>query len=241
MSGPRRIVPGVYMIGGPDVTRPEDCCIYLVEASGPLVMIDAGAGSSVSDIVQNIRLLGFEPQQVDSVIVTHGHIDHAGGLWELKQELGLRVIAHELELPAIEEGLSQLTADYLYRMKYRPVKVDMVLRASEEVVEVGGQTFFCLHTPGHTPGSISVYVDIGGQRVLFGQDIHGPFSRSWGSDRRQWRDSMLRLLELEADVLCEGHFGIYSPRQEVRAYIEGSLQRFLVWPENWPQTRHLMR
>ncbi len=226
MAKVQTITEGVYMIGGPDITRPEDCCVYLVETGDGMVIVDAGAGASVGSIIDNVRELGWPSRKVSSLIATHGHIDHVGGLYELKEKLGLQVIAHELELPAIEEGLSQLTADYLYGLKYRSVKVDLVLREKEAVLEIGGQKFHCLHTPGHTPGSISVYVDKGGERILFGQDIHGPFSRSWGSDRRQWRESMLRLLELEADVLCEGHFGVYRPREEVRAYIEGYLKRF---------------
>ena len=84
----------------------------------------------------------------------------------------------------------------------------------------------CLHTPGHTRGGISVYVDIGDVRVLFGQDIHGPFNKEWGSDMNQWRNSMQTLLNLEADILCEGHFGIYQPASAVRNYIEGYLKRY---------------
>ena len=57
--------------------------------------------------------------------------------------------------------------------------------------------------PRTYPGSIAVYVDIGGQRVLFGQDIHGPFMKEWGSDLAQWKQSM-KLLALNADILCEG-------------------------------------
>ncbi|NLN88481.1 MAG: Zn-dependent hydrolase, partial [Syntrophomonadaceae bacterium] len=65
-----------------------------------------------------------------------------------------------------------------------------------------------------------------GQRVLFGQDIHGPFNEEWGSDMQQWRKSMQTLLDLEADILCEGHFGVYQPAKAVKKYIEGYLQRF---------------
>jgi len=61
--------------------------------------------------------------------------------------------------------------------------------------------------------------------VLFGQDIHGPFHPDFGSDIEAWRSSMGRLLDLDADVLCEGHFGIYSPADAVRAYINGYLER----------------
>ena len=61
---------------------------------------------------------------------------------------------------------------------------------------------------------------------MFGQDIHGPFNREWGSDIDQWRRSMERLLELEADILCEGHFGIFEPAHQVRQYIESYLRRY---------------
>ena len=85
--------------------------------------------------------------------------------------------------------------------------------------------FKVLHTPGHTPGSISVYIDTPEGRVLFGQDIHGPFSPSWDSDMVEWRRSMRKLLDLEADFLCEGHAGIYRG-EEIREYIEGYLRRY---------------
>jgi len=71
-----------------------------------------------------------------------------------------------------------------------------------------------------------VYLDRDGQRVLFGQDIHGPFNRAFGSDLSAWRKSMQALLALDADILCEGHFGVYSPKSRVRAYIEHYLEEY---------------
>jgi glyoxylase-like metal-dependent hydrolase (beta-lactamase superfamily II) len=63
-------------------------------------------------------------------------------------------------------------------------------------------------------------------KVLFGQDIHGPFYASFGSDLDAWGTSMRKLLELEADILCEGHFGIIRPASEVRAYIEDYMRDY---------------
>jgi len=63
-------------------------------------------------------------------------------------------------------------------------------------------------------------------RVLFGQDIHGPFSPEFLSDIGRWRDSMERLLSLKADILCEGHYGIFTGREKVRKYIEGYLDQY---------------
>lgn len=226
MAKARRVCNGVYIIGSSDISRPEDCCVYLVQAGEEAVMIDAGAGRSVGILIDNVRKLGLNSDRITYLIATHGHIDHIGGLQELKDTVGCRIAAHELELPAIGEGLSNLTADYLYGVTYHPVKVDTVLQGAQDEVEVGGLKFICLHTPGHTPGSISVYVEIDGQRVLFGQDIHGPFNKSWGSDKRQWRESMQRLLALEADILCEGHYGVYSGREKVASYIQRYLDIF---------------
>ncbi|MEQ8164334.1 MAG: Zn-dependent hydrolase, partial [Smithellaceae bacterium] len=62
--------------------------------------------------------------------------------------------------------------------------------------------------------------------VLFGQDIHGPFHKSFGSNIEDWKKSMHLLLGLEADILCEGHFGIYQPKRKVREYIENYLEEY---------------
>ena len=63
-----------------------------------------------------------------------------------------------------------------------------------------------------------------GKRVLFGQDIHGPYVPEWGADPARARTSLGKLIELGADILCEGHFGIYQPADRVKKYIEGYLE-----------------
>jgi len=220
------ICPQVYQVGGSNLSSPQDCCVYLVTGDTESVLIDAGAGKSASTIVDNMIQSGIEIAAIKYIIATHGHIDHIGGLKALQERLQAQVIAHQLELPAIQDGLPHLTAASWYGVDYQKVSVDKVLEGSQDSVAVGDLELKCLHTPGHTRGGISVYLDIGGLRVLFGQDIHGPFNREWGSDIKQWRTSMQCILDLEADILCEGHFGIYQPAEAVRDYIEGYLRRY---------------
>lgn len=220
------VCPRVYQVGGGRLSDADDCCVFLVDGGPEAALIDAGAGRSTARIMDNIGRSGVDPQSIRYIIATHGHIDHVGGLKELQQRLRAEVIAHRLELPAIQEGQPQLTAASWYRINYSKTVVDRVLSKSRESIPLGDLELVCLHTPGHTPGGISVYADIEGQRVLFGQDIHGPFNREWGSDMQQWRKSMQLLLDLEADILCEGHFGIYQPARAVRQYIEGYLRHY---------------
>lgn len=220
------ICPHIYQVGGSGLSSPQDCCVYLVDGGSESVLIDTGAGGSVSQLVANISQSGIYIDTIKYIIATHGHIDHIGGLRELQQELQAQVVAHHLELPAIQDGLPQLTAAGWYGVKYQKVIVDKVLKGKQESIQAGDMELVCLHTPGHTRGGISVYVDTGGLRVLFGQDIHGPFHQDWGSNMQQWRNSMQMLLDLEADILCEGHFGIYQPAPSVRKYIEGYMNRY---------------
>ena len=225
MSKAKAICDRVYVVGGPGLSAPEDACVYLVDAGSELVLIDAGVGYGLKKIEENMILLGFEPALVWHVVATHCHIDHIGGLAALKERYGSKVIAHELDRAGIEGENSLLTAASMYGVDYRPVKVDVLLRGEMERMLLGDLEFRFLHTPGHTPGSISVYFDTADGRILFGQDIHGPFSPSWGSDLAQWRKSMEKLLELHADVLCEGHAGVYRG-EKIKRYIEMYLQRY---------------
>jgi glyoxylase-like metal-dependent hydrolase (beta-lactamase superfamily II) len=197
----------------------------MVDASSSLVLIDAGVGYGINRIEDNIRSTGRQPESVWHIIATHCHIDHIGGLYAWKERYGTRIIAHDLDRAGVEGENNDLTAASMYGVDYRPVKVDMRLSGERGAVRLGDIDFHFLHTPGHTPGSICVYIDGSHGRILFGQDIHGPFSAAWGSDLSQWRASMQKLLELQADVLCEGHAGVFRG-EKVRRYIESYLQRY---------------
>lgn len=225
MSKAKEICDRVYAVGGYGLSGPEDCCVYLVDAGSELVLIDSGAGSSVSRIEKNIRSAGFEPAKVWHIIATHCHIDHIGGLKPFVARYSSKIVAHELDRAGIEGENNELTAASMYGVDYQPVKVDTLIRGEDESLQLGDLEFHFIHTPGHTPGSMSPYIDTKDGRVLFGQDIHGPFSPSWGSDLRAWRKSMEKLLALQADVLCEGHAGVYKG-EKVARYIEGYLERY---------------
>ncbi|RJO61795.1 MAG: MBL fold metallo-hydrolase [Dehalococcoidia bacterium] len=223
---PFQVHDRIYQIGGPEITASEDCCVYLLDGGSELAVIDSGAGRSVYDLIENIKQFGFNPASVKYVVATHGHIDHIGGLAYLQEKLMAEVVAHELELPAVEGKNIELTAARIYGVKYKSVAVDVVIREEEVVLNVGILKLNCLHTPGHTIGSVSLYVDVEEKRILFGQDIHGPFDPAWGSNTVAWEQSMQKLLVLNSDILCEGHFGIYKPREQVKRYIEGYLRRY---------------
>jgi glyoxylase-like metal-dependent hydrolase (beta-lactamase superfamily II) len=220
------IITGIYLIGGSNVTAADDAAIYLIDFASDLVMIDAGAGRSSAQIIRNIEILGFNPANISHLILTHCHIDHIGSMPFFKERYGSKILIHELDAKAVETVDSLKTAANWYGTTFPPTKVDRKLSGSHVTLKFGADELHCLHTPGHTPGSIAVYLDRGGKRVLFGQDIHGPFNAQFGSDIEAWKKSMQSLLALNADILCEGHFGIYQPKENVRDYIERYLEEY---------------
>jgi glyoxylase-like metal-dependent hydrolase (beta-lactamase superfamily II) len=220
------IISGVYLIGGPGITSADDAAVYLIDFAGELVLIDAGAGKSSSQIVRNIEMLGLNPTNLSFLILTHCHIDHIGSAPFFKKQYGTKILIHELDAQAVENGDSRKTAANWYGTTFPPMAVDRKLKGEHETLKYGQEELHCLHTPGHTPGSISLYLERDGKRILFGQDIHGPFHKSFGSDINAWKQSMIKLLELNVDILCEGHFGIYQSKEKVREYIERYLEEY---------------
>lgn len=222
MTKPVNIFSNVYLIGGPELSYSYDCLIYLLDF-GDLVIIDSGVGLSSQLIEDNITGLGFDPHNITTIIATHSHFDHIGSLHFFRDKYGAKIIAHELDAESIEQGTN--TAAEVYNVKYIPCPVDVKIKGGKETLKFGRNELNIIHTPGHTAGSIALYMDVDGKRVLFGQDIHGPYLPEWGADKIKARRSLQKLMDLRADILCEGHFGVFQPATEVEDFIKKYLQK----------------
>ena len=211
----KKIHNGVYHV------TDSGCSVYLVNTHSHegLVLIDCGMNINQ---IKNIKEFNLDPMDIKHCIITHNHIDHIAACYQLKELVkGIKFYAHELDAKAIEEkGYDDLTAASWYGVSYKPVKLDRKFKKEKEELEIGSLKFHIIHTPGHTPGSISVFLEVKDKKILFGQDIHGPFSKDFNSDLEDYQKSMKKLLDLEADMLCEGHFGIFEPAERVRSYIK---------------------
>jgi glyoxylase-like metal-dependent hydrolase (beta-lactamase superfamily II) len=222
---PQRIVERVYLIGGPELTDERDCLVYLVDLE-ELVLIDSGAGESFSGLIRNIEALGLDPVRISTVVLTHCHIDHIGGAPRFREAFGSKIAIHRLDVPPVEQGDPERTASSWYGLAFPPTPVDVMMEGEVWKLDFPGGPLTCLHTPGHTPGSIAVYLDTTEGRVLFAQDVHGPFMAAFGSDLAAWKGSMADLLSLRADVLCEGHHGVFRPRERATAFIREFLKTY---------------
>jgi len=223
--GPRAlpITEDIFQVGGPGFTAPEDAAAYLIVTEGRAALIDPGCGRATDLLLANIDAAGIDPHAIELLLLTHCHYDHSGAAAELRKRLGCRVVAHSLEAVFIEEGNSNVTAASWYMGSFVPCVVDHRLSRSREEIALGRRTLTAIHIPGHSPGSVAYMVESGGRRVLFAQDVHGPLHAALLSNRDDYFVSLQRLLNLDADILCEGHLGVFEGRESVAAFIRSFL------------------
>jgi glyoxylase-like metal-dependent hydrolase (beta-lactamase superfamily II) len=219
----QKVAADIYQVGGGTLTSSEDAAVYLIRSDGRGALIDAGCGYSHIQLFQNIEARGIKPDCIEYLLITHCHFDHTGGARAVRDRTGCRIVAHELEAVFLEEGDQRVTAAKWYGAILEPIQVDVKLKGERQDLWVGGKKIEALHVPGHSPGSVVYVTESEGLKVLFGQDVHGPLDASLLSNRGDYRRSLKRLLSLQADVLCEGHYGVIRGKDEVADFIESFL------------------
>jgi len=218
-----KITSNIYQVGGSSYSNSSDAAVYLVTSENEAALIDSGTGKGIERITGNIKSCGVDLSSILYLFLTHCHYDHTGGAEKFSKLTGCRIVAHEKDAQFIERGDSEVTAASWYGARLNPLKVDIKVKGENKEFKVGNLVLNFYHTPGHSPGSSVLTAISDGKLILFGQDVHGPLDDSLLSNRAQYRSSLEFILSLNADILCEGHFGIYTGKDKVRKFISSYL------------------
>ena len=151
------IIPGVHKIDG--VTG-ANC--YLVTSGQEMILVDAGMRGSSKKVEIYLKKLGKNPADIKYIVLTHSDIDHVGGAAETKKLTGSKLVIHALDAPVLAgkakgkhvKGLLGMLFKLMSPViRFPPVEPDIVVR---ENIDLAG--FKIIYTPGHTDGSISLYL-----------------------------------------------------------------------------------
>ena len=200
-----RLLPGVYEVAGPHLTDRKDCSCFLIKDE-PSVLIDCGTPDGIPAMQKHISAIGVGLDQIDMLIGTHCHYDHVAGAAALKKLTPLAFCMHPGDREAVEKGDENATVSRPhFNLPFPPVKVDRELEDGE-VIKLKHCNLKILHTPGHTPGHISVLATWDDFTCLFaGEAIWGGFDPEFFSGIEKWRESLEKLLNYDFDVLLWGH------------------------------------
>ncbi len=144
---PFRMIGNVYYVGT------DGLASYLITSAQGHILVDTVMPESTSQIKASIEKLGFKVSDIKYLLNTHAHIDHTGGLAEMKQASGGQLVAGEADKPLLEGGYYP-GAENEAALKFPPVKVDRTVREGDKVT-VGDVTLTARETPGHSPGCTS--------------------------------------------------------------------------------------
>ena len=125
----------------------QNCTLIWDDETNIAAVVDPGG-----DVERIVEAIGELQLKVEKILLTHGHIDHAGGAAELKEKLGVDIVGPQREDRFLLEGLAE--QGRMYGLEgARDVTPDRWLEEGD-TVSVGAISFNVLHCPGHTPGHI---------------------------------------------------------------------------------------
>lgn len=215
-----RITEDIYLVGSLQLglSGRWDSHVYLLKGPDGLVLIDAGGGTDGEKIFENIRSEGFDPSDINALLLTHIHFDHSCGAAEIREKSGCRVYLSAdtqdlLETGTAEEaGLDKAIAKGIYPewFKFRNCVVDHPVHDGD-VIQAGGLDFKAICVDGHSPDSICYLVEMNGKKNLFIGDVlfYGGvigLINAPGSTMEGYRQELSKLAGLNVDGLYPGHY-----------------------------------
>jgi hydroxyacylglutathione hydrolase len=219
-----RLTKDVYLVGGGNLafnlSHEFDCHIYAVVSGDEIVLVDAGLGPGINQVIENMRGDGLDPKKIRRIFVTHYHVDHAGALCEWRALTGAEVFASRRSAPAIKQGNAQAVGLVaakragLYPDDYhlQACLVDVEFDEGQEF-QVGKLKLVPYATPGHSQDHFAFLLKGGDRDCLFSGD-----SLFWGGtiviqnlpdcSLQSYTSSIERIATLPFEALLPGHLTI---------------------------------
>jgi len=244
MSEAVEITPHVFSIPAQPAfyTGPQAPNVFLVHDGGEGALIDSGFGDEKSMQTRVEFLRGLPDVKVRHIVLTHHHFDHTSGASQLRDETGAEVVLHadeekflrdwqgeipqDIEIPAEQKEI----AEQVERFRKQAAEAGPDLRVSDgDTVKVGGLTIEVVHTPGHTLGSICLYLRE--ERALFtGDTALGlgtvAISPPPHGDMALYLTSLERLKGYDCAVMLPGHGqAVHDVPRKLQELIDHRLER----------------
>jgi glyoxylase-like metal-dependent hydrolase (beta-lactamase superfamily II) len=148
---------------------------YIVKDQGA-ILIDSGEPKKGKVFLNGLKKTSIKPEEIQLIVLTHGHWDHIGSAAEIKEITGAEIVMHKNEKHCLEESfklmppgvttwgsiLDKLVTWFIIPFKHiRATEVDIVLKDEEFSLNDYGIKGKVIHTPGHSSGSVSILLDTG--------------------------------------------------------------------------------
>ena len=240
----QEVEPGVFLLDHHFRGSPGVIASYLVADRDALTLIETGPASTMETLLAGVRQAGFDAEQIERIVVTHIHLDHAGGAGALLRRLPrARLYVHPVGAPhLIDPSKLMASATRIYGElmgplwgEMLPVPVDRLdILPDSATLTTGRRTLRAYDTPGHAnhhlvlhdPDTGAVFTgDVAGVR-LDGTRLVRPPTPPPEFSPEKWQSSLATLRALAPRRLYLTHFGAYD---DVNWHLNELLARVWFW------------
>lgn len=234
--------PDLYYIDTGMYDTPEYGSVYLIDADRP-ALVDTGIGTRHEAILDALAEVGIAREDLEYILPTHVHLDHAGGAGYLADACpNATVMTHEIGVPHLidPEGLvagtkAAVEDQWQYYADPKPVPEDRIEGLTDgDAIDLGNHTLDVYHAPGHAPHQVMFHDRA--DDTLFTADAAGIWipeverirqtSPPSNFDLEDCLADIDTIREIDPEILCFGHFG---PRE----YDESLMDEYARILEDW--------
>lgn len=184
---------GIYTVDSGYGDRPQVAAIHLIIDQGRVAVIDTASNAAIPRILGGLASLGIAPEAVDWVVLTHIHLDHAGGAGSLMCALpnarlvvhprGVRHMADPSKLWAAAAAVYGAERTFQLYGRLAPIPESRIVVAKDGMeLPLGGRHLRVLDTPGHARHHIAIWDSVA--QVFFTGDIFGVSYREFDVEGR---------------------------------------------------------
>lgn len=194
MHGLMNFQNGIYAFDAGYV-RPLLAAIHMVVEDDRVALVDTGSNDSLHNVLEALKHLGLGPEAVDFVILTHIHLDHAGGAGLMMEHfpnarlvVHPRGVRHMIDPSQLLAGVRAVYGDEETKRLYgelRPIPAERIVEATDGLdLDLAGRKLLCLDAPGHARHHIAI-VDAKAKGIFTG-DLFGLSYREMDTEGRQF-------------------------------------------------------
>jgi len=203
----------------------NNCNTFLIRGE-VTVLIDPGHSRHVPNLFHQMEGDGVSPDEIDLVILTHSHPDHFEGLDAFMDK------PVKIAMNREEERYLRESGKLLFEMMGQPLsefRIDFYLKEGE--LHLGQELFHIYQTPGHSPGSLTIYWPE--RKVLFTGDLvfYGGIGRTdfLEGNAKLIKESIERMSHLDTEILLPGHGELVMGKEMVLQNFEYIRQNFYAY------------
>lgn len=235
---PFRVAGNLYFVGTKIASS------HIIDTGDGLIMIDSGYQETLYLVIDSIHKLGFSPHDIKLIVHSHGHIDHMGGTKSLAVLSGAKTVIGRAD-ENYANGKRDLSFATELGMVFSQTFEPDTLIDDRDIIKLGNTVIHCLHTPGHTEGTMSYFfeLDSNGRKLIAGthggvgmNSMETAFLKKHGlpfSLRQSFLEGLSRLRKQHVDVFFGNHQDQCNTIDKSRRILTGDADAFID-ASQWP-------